>query len=89
MTKVIRFSAAWCGPCKMLAPTFEQLEKEFGDVEFETIDIDGNRDTVVEYDVRTVPTVIFEQNGVVVDKLVGLHSKDEYLNKIYMYNPST
>ena len=78
MTKVIRFSASWCGPCKMLAPTFEQLETEFENVEFETVDIDENRDMVVDYNIRTVPTVVIEQNGHVLERLVGLQSKNAY-----------
>jgi thioredoxin 1 len=62
----------------MLAPTFEQLETEFDNVEFETVDIDENRDMVVDYNIRTVPTVVIEQNGHVLERLVGLQSKNAY-----------
>jgi thioredoxin 1 len=42
MIKVKRFTAAWCGPCKQLAPLFEQLQSEYTNVTFETIDVDTN-----------------------------------------------
>ena len=44
MIKVIRFTASWCGPCKMLAPIFGEVQNEVSDVMFETIDVDVNRD---------------------------------------------
>lgn len=88
MTKVIRFSASWCGPCKMLAPTFEQLENEFENVEFETVDIDDNRELVTEYNIRTVPTVVIEQNGQVLDRVIGLQPKNTYQDLIKMFRGS-
>ena len=46
MIKVKRFTATWCGPCKTLAPVFEQIQASFPDVTFETIDVDENKEVI-------------------------------------------
>jgi thiol-disulfide isomerase/thioredoxin len=63
MVKVKRFTAAWCGPCRQLAPLFEQIQTSFPDVVFETVDVDQDKEQVMEYFITSVPTVIFEKDG--------------------------
>ena len=65
MLVVKRYTAAWCGPCKQLAPVFSELQNEMtneaGKLQFQTIDVDENRDAALEANVSSVPTVIFEK----------------------------
>ncbi len=73
--KVIRFTATWCGPCKSLAKTLEDVETR---IPIEVIDIDQNRDLAVEYGIRGVPTlVMLDENNNVTKRLVGAKSKKE------------
>ena len=82
MVKVKRFTAAWCGPCKVLAPIFTELQQDFPDVIFETIDVDQDKQQTAEYFITGVPTVIIEQDGKAVQRYVGMNPKTTYSNFI-------
>jgi thioredoxin 1 len=70
--KVLKFSATWCGPCKMLARNLEDVNTN---IPIENIDIDDHQDTAVEYGVRGVPTMIMiDENNNQVKRLVGMQS---------------
>jgi len=71
MKQVIRFTATWCGPCKMYAPTFERVASETAGVQFETIDVDSNDPRIAEMGIRGVPTTVVLENGQVVKKQSG------------------
>jgi thioredoxin 1 len=86
MITVKRFTAAWCGPCKQLAPLFEQLRSEYPNVSFQTIDVDMDGDTTMSYGITSVPTVIIESNGQVVLRSVGVQPKSTYTNTIKSLN---
>lgn len=79
MIEVKKFEADYCQPCKMLRPTFQQLENKYcGKVRFSYIDVDMNESVAQKYSVRSVPFVVFEKNGQVVNKLVGVNSEKTY-----------
>ena len=79
MIEVKKFEADYCQPCKMLRPTFQQLENKYrGKVRFSYIDVDINESMAQKYSVRSVPFVVFEKNGQVVNKLVGVNSEKTY-----------
>jgi thioredoxin 1 len=82
MIKVKRFTATWCGPCKVLAPVFEQIQASFPDVTFETIDVDENREAAQENFVTSIPTVIFEKDGVAKQRFTGAQPKSIYIDTI-------
>ena len=82
MIKVIRFTAPWCAPCRMLAPVFKQLEQELSDVTFETVNIDETPDVATTYSVRSIPTVIVFKNDMDVISLTGAGSKRQYMDMI-------
>jgi thioredoxin 1 len=86
MLKVIDFYADWCGPCKLLAPTFAKLAEDFNspdsEVQIEKIDVDKNQEVSQKYGIRGIPTVIFEKDGEVVDRVVGNNPIAKYLELI-------
>ena len=73
---LVDFSAAWCGPCKMLTPIVEELANEnAGVAKVGKIDIDANPGTAAKYGVSSIPTIMVFKDGRVVDTLVGLQPK--------------
>ena len=77
---VVDFWATWCGPCKMLGPTIEELADELeGKVVVGKVDVDENRDLAGEFGVMSIPTVIFFKDGKEVTRLVGVQSKEKLL----------
>ena len=78
MKKVIRFTASWCQPCKMLAKTLEDIETN---VPIEVIDIDEQSQVAMEFGIRGVPTlVMIDDEGNVTDRLIGVHPKTKIEN---------
>lgn len=72
---VKRFTATWCGPCRTLAPIVERVKASTPGVTFETIDVDDQPEVARRYGVRSVPTIVFENNGVEVRRTVGVQSE--------------
>jgi len=68
--------APWCGPCRMLAPTFEKLSKDYkGRVEFGKLDTDESPKTAMNLGINSIPTLIFFRDGKQVERLVGVRPK--------------
>lgn len=74
---VLDFWAAWCGPCMMLKPVFEELSQEMPQVKFCKLDVDEERELAMQYGIESIPTLLFFKDGKVIHKLVGLRGKDE------------
>jgi len=73
---VIDFWAEWCGPCRMVGPSIEELANEYaGKVEIGKLNVDDNVETPGEYGIRNIPTILFIKDGKVVDKQVGAAPK--------------
>lgn len=80
---MIDFWAEWCGPCKMIGPIIDEIGKEYQDrVVVGKVDVDNNNDATAKYGIRSIPTVLFIQNGEVVDKVVGAGAKSLFTEKI-------
>jgi thioredoxin 1 len=75
MLVVKRYTATWCGPCKQLAPVFDQLQSEILEVNFQTIDVDMSKDEALEKGISSVPTVILEKDGKQVYRFSGILPK--------------
>jgi thioredoxin 1 len=70
---VVDFYADWCGPCKMMAPVFDEAAETFGDkVKFAKLNIDDNRQIAIANNVMSIPTLIFFKDGQVVDRTNGV-----------------
>lgn len=80
---VIDFWAEWCGPCRMLTPIIEDLHKEYdGKVKVGKLNVDQNPEVSMKYGVRSIPTILILKNGEVVDKHVGVTTKQALATKI-------
>lgn len=80
---LVDFFASWCGPCKMLAPVLEDIEKEFGEsFDIVKIDIDKCADLAREYDVMSVPTMMLFVGGEQKCRETGFMPKDRVLEMI-------
>ena len=74
------FSAVWCGPCKAFKPVMNEIAGEGYSIEF--IDVDQEQNKATKYGVRSVPTVVIEENGIEVDRFVGSIPKQMILEKL-------
>lgn len=80
---VIDFWAQWCGPCKALGPTIEELATEYeGKAVIGKCDVDENNDLAVQFGVMNIPMLVFVKNGEMVDTLVGRVPKEDIVKKI-------
>ncbi len=83
------FWADWCGPCRMLAPTFDKLAEKFGEqVTFAKVNVDELPDIANKFAVRSIPTLVLLQSGNVVERLVGLRSEQELAQVLSRYTNS-
>ena len=80
---IVDFFAAWCGPCKMLTPVFEELSNEMkGNVNFFKVDIDQSLELAQQFGVNTVPTMLIFKNGKIVDEIIGFIPKANIKTKL-------
>lgn len=83
MITVKKFSATWCGPCRMLAPVFEsQVKPMFSGVRFMDIDVDENPAEAQQHFVSSVPTVVVVKEGKEIARFSGVQSPMTYKNAI-------
>tara|TARA_B100000073_G_C23631747_1_gene532852 strand:- start:200 stop:511 length:312 start_codon:yes stop_codon:yes gene_type:complete len=83
---LVDFWAEWCGPCRMLGPTIEELEKDFKEkAVIGKLNVTDNPQSSSKYSVRSIPTVIIYKDGKEVERLVGIRDKTFYTDKINYY----
>lgn len=80
---VIDLWAEWCGPCRMITPIMEDMDKEYEDKAIITkLNVDENPETTGKFGIRNIPTVLFLKDGQVVDKQVGAVPKQVLTGKL-------
>ena len=79
---VVDFFATWCGPCKMLAPVFEELSGEMEGAKFFKVDVEQALDVARKFAITTVPTMIIFKDGQPVDKMIGFLPKEHIKAKV-------
>lgn len=78
---IVKFSAAWCGPCRSMAPIIEDVSKQLG-MRLVTVDVDSSPEIVARYRVRGVPTTMVFRSGEQRVSLVGSATRDHLLGLI-------
>ena len=83
---LIDFFANWCGPCRMMAPVFEEIAQELGGkVNCFKVDVDESEDIARKFGVMSIPTIVLLENGQVREKHIGLWQKEDALDTIKSY----
>ncbi|MDD7732440.1 MAG: thioredoxin [Firmicutes bacterium] len=77
---LVDFFAKWCGPCKMMAPSLEELSEE--GYQIFSVDVDQEKELAMEYGVFSIPTMILFKDGEKVDEFVGLTPKSTIKEKL-------
>jgi thioredoxin 1 len=77
---VVDFYADWCGPCKMLATTLNQVEQSSPQASFYKVDIDANMELAANLGIKNIPTVIFFKDGIEQKRLLGNNPQQSYEN---------
>lgn len=80
---MVDFWAAWCGPCRMIAPHVEALAQEYaGRAIVAKVDVDANRQTAIRFGIQSIPTLLFFKDGQLVDRVVGAVDKKVLESKL-------
>ncbi len=85
-TEVIDFWATWCGPCKLMNPILDEVEKENPDLTITRIDIDSDKEMVEKYNIQSVPTYVILKDGKEVDRIIGAKPKFAFLKRVFPEN---
>ena len=79
---LVDFFATWCGPCKMLMPTIDEIANENTDIKVAKADVDENMELAKEYKIFSVPTLMVFKDGKVAKQMVGVQSKEQILDAL-------
>ncbi len=80
---VVDFWASWCMPCQMLKPVMEEIQKDVGEkADIRTMNVDDSPETTKEYSIMSIPAVLFFKDGELIETLVGMNPKENYINMI-------
>lgn len=80
---LVDFWAPWCGPCQALGPVIEEISNEYeGKAKVGKVNVDEEREVAEKYMVMSIPSIMIFKNGELVDTLVGLRPKEDYLDAL-------
>ena len=72
---LVDFWAAWCGPCRVVAPVLEEIAQERSDLKIVKLNVDDNQQTAAQFEVLSIPTMIVFKNGQAAKKIIGAYPK--------------
>jgi thioredoxin 1 len=76
---LVDFWAEWCGPCRAVGPTIEDLAKQYGDtIKVGKLNVDENPQAAIDFGIRSIPAVLLFKDGKVVETLIGVQPKQQY-----------
>lgn len=79
---LVDFWAAWCGPCRMLAPTIDEIAAERSDVKVCKVNVDNEEELAVRFGIMSIPTLLVFRDGQPVDQALGVQPKQAILNML-------
>lgn len=79
---IVDFWAEWCGPCRMLGPILDSVAAENPELQIVKVDVDSNSELSTEYGIRSIPAVYIFKGGQIINKFVGVKSKEDILKLI-------
>jgi thioredoxin len=83
MIELLDFYADWCGPCKVMVPIFNELEKDYkGKIEFKRVDVEAEGELASKYGIRSIPTFVITKDGKEVERKVGAMPKENLISWI-------
>ena len=85
MLEIKKFSASWCSPCSQLDKVLKEIQGTYSNLNITKIDIEEEDDLCVEYNIRSIPVMVFEVDGIEQERLVGMQSKDKIIELINKY----
>ena len=83
---IVDFYAEWCGPCKLMKPTFDRISNENQNVQMYTLNVDSNKELAVKLGVRSIPTIKVFSDGVLIENKVGAINERDILKLIELLN---
>src|SRR3982751_2475427 len=79
---LVDFWAPWCGPCRVIAPSLEEIAEENADLRVVKLNVDDNQVTAARYDVMSIPTLILFKNGAPAHKIIGALPKSRLVQEL-------
>ena len=80
---LIDFYADWCGPCKMMSPILEEVQKDMGEkVKIYKVDVDESENLARQFGIMSIPTILIYKDGEIVNKHIGLWMKDSMMEEL-------
>ena len=79
---LLDFWASWCGPCRMIAPTVEEIAAERPDIKVGKVNVDEQAELAATFGIVSIPTLVVLKNGKVTNQLVGVRPKEEILKML-------
>jgi thioredoxin 1 len=79
---LVDFWAPWCGPCRVIAPSLEEINEEQANLRVVKLNVDDNQQTAAKYDVMSIPTLIVFKNGEVATKIIGALPKKRLVQEL-------
>lgn len=79
---LLDFWATWCGPCRMIAPTVEEIAAERSDIKVGKVNVDEQAELAAAFGIVSIPTLVVLKNGKVINQLVGVRPKEDILRML-------